>query len=197
MKKSVLVLLIASLFFVFAACSQEPATEPEADPDTNVEEDVDKAPDPDAPVIEEVLGDPSELEAELGIIIDMDSQYPVSRYAVIDDNKAQVEFYVGSDQVMGRVAKGQQENMSGYTSAFDVDETVDVDGLSVRLRYADPEKSTNFAGENIAIADAYDAEKDLSYTVVIMMDGTKDKLIEGVQALVASASVSDVVGTAN
>lgn len=72
MKKSLLILLVASMFFVFAACNNA------ADPNANTDDDVQKADDPEAPIIEEVLGDPAELEEQLGIIINMPEEYPVS-----------------------------------------------------------------------------------------------------------------------
>lgn len=183
MKKSVLILLVASMFFVFAACAND------ADPGTDPNgEDVQKADDPEAPIIEEVLGDPAELESKLGIIVDMPEEYPVSRYAVINENQGQVEFYVGSDLVLGRVAKGNVENMSEVTSTFDHDETVDLNGLSVRLRYADAESTSN---NTLGIADAYDAQKDVTYMVSLLNNGTKEKLQTAMQALVDNTTFTD------
>lgn len=187
MKKSLLILLVASMFFVFAACNNA------ADPNANTDDDVQKADDPEAPIIEEVLGDPAELEEQLGIIINMPEEYPVSRYAVINENQAQVEFYVGSDLVLGRVAKGNVENMSEVTATFDHDETVDLNGLSVRLRYDDPENTSN---NTLGVADAYDAENDVTYMVSLLNNGTQENLLTAMQALVDNTTFSDATAPA-
>ncbi len=175
MKKSVLILLIASLFFVFAACNN--ADNPAGD-EVQPEE-------PEAPIIEEVLGDPSELEEQLGIIVNMPEEYPVSRYAVINENQAQVEFYVGSDLVLGRVAKGNVENMSEVVSQFDHDETIDLNGLTVRLRYDDADNNAN---NTLGVADAYDAEQDVTYMVSILHNGGSENLQTAMQALVENTT---------
>ena len=110
----------------------------------------------------------------------MPEEYPVSRYAVINENQAQVEFYVGSDLVLGRVAKGNVENMSEVTSTFDHDETVDLNGLSVRLRYDDPENTSN---NTLGVADAYDAENDVTYMVSLLNNGTQENLMTAMRCV--------------
>jgi hypothetical protein len=185
MKKLLIVLLALSLLFVFAACT---GGNTNTDEDTT-NEDVQKADDPESPIIEEVIGDPAELQEALGISIVLPEEYPVSEYRVIDEYMAQVAFYVGTNQAIARVAKGQYDNMSGLTTAFDLDETVTVSGLSVRLRYADPAAEALYDADKNGVADAYDAANDLSYMVYIYTNATKADLTAAMEALIAGSSV--------
>lgn len=184
MKKLWIALLMLSLVFAFAACND--ADKPG---DDGVVDESQKAPNPDAPIIEQVLGDPEELQTALGIAVSLPEEYPVARYAIIDGDMAQIEFYVGQNLAMGRVAKGQHDNMSAVASAFDFDETAQIAGLSVRLRYADPDAEAIYSASKLGVADAYDAAKDVSYMVSILTDATKADLTAAMEALINGTTV--------
>jgi len=61
---------------------------------------------------------------------------------------------------------------------FDHDETVEVDGLTVRLRYNDA--SAAAIASTIAVADCFDGTH--SYCAILMQNGTKDNVLELITA---------------
>ncbi len=183
MKKFFLAFMAISLLVVLAACDNNPA-----DDDPGVQ----KADDPEAPITEQALEDKQELATMLGIDIDVAEKYSPDRYSVIETDQAQVDFSVGDSMAFGRMALGQRENMSGYTSTFDFDEQTEISGLPARLRYPDPDAEVTAFSGKIGIADVWDAEKDVTYLVVIFTNPTKAQLIEAMESLIKNSDVVEV-----
>ena len=121
----------------------------------------------------------------------MPEEYSATRYAIINDIQAQVEFMVGENQAIGRIAKGHQENMSEVTSTFDNNETVDVKGVSAYVRYPNPDSQALYSAQNIGVIDAYDETADVTYSVSILTNATKDDLIAALTALMEAATIGE------
>ena len=185
MKKSLLLVLVLGLTMIFAACGNEPAN------DQVNTDDPDKAADPEAPISETLIEDAQEIKDTLGIAIARPEEYSATRYAIINDIQAQVEFMVGENQAIGRIAKGHQENMSEVTSTFDNNETVDVKGVSAYVRYPNPDSQALYSAQNIGVIDAYDETADVTYSVSILTNATKDDLIAALTALMEAATIGE------
>lgn len=197
--KKLLVLIICLLLAAgAAACSQPDAEEPgpeqpgeeemewEATP-TDLEVDLSQYEGYDQPAEnEELVEDMARISELLGVSVALPEEFEVSRALVIDENIAQVEFTIGEDAYMGRYAAGLQENMSGMSKNFAKDETAEIAGLSVRLRYTPAEQAVNQTISTIGVADAYDAAKNISFMVVQMKNSSKEALIAAMEAFINS-----------
>jgi len=108
-----------------------------------------------------------------------------AQFQLLEGNIAQSDYYIGDIHYVVRVAKGQQENLSQLSAdeQFTNDETTEISGLSTRLRYNVYEASTDMS-TTYGIADAYDAETDISYCVFMVKDGNKELLTNAMQNLI-------------
>lgn len=194
MKKLLILLMSLLLVPALAACGQQAADEEppeeeiewEATP-TDLEVDLSPYEGYDQPAENErLVEDMTQVNEMLGATVTLPADFTVSRTLVIDENVVQVEFTVGEDNYTGRYASGLHENMSGMTNNFVNDETVDIAGLSVRLRYTTPEQAPNETISTIGVADAYDQEKNISYMVALMKNSTKEKLVSAMEAFINS-----------
>ncbi|MCR4963262.1 MAG: hypothetical protein K6B40_05210 [Firmicutes bacterium] len=112
-------------------------------------------------------------------------------YDIAEGSIAQSDYYLDDNHYVVRVAKGQQENLSGVSAdeTFSDDETVQVCGLDTRLRY-----NTDKVGDTettYGIADAYDAETDTCYCVFMVKNGQKDLLMQAMEKLITGETKID------
>ena len=182
MKKLLAVLLALGLLFSFAACG-EGNEEPVGQENPHVS-NTDLVPYEEEPIITEMEGELKDLEAVLDQHLSLPEEWAASRCTVIDETVAQIEFSIGEDTYVARSAKGQQENLSDMGKIFTTTETVDVNGISVTIRYIDPEKST--LPLSFGVADAYDAEKDLSFCIIQDEFTSVEDLTAAMEALMES-----------
>lgn len=185
MKKSLFLVLVLGIMLVFAACG----TDGENASGTDIAGG-EKAPDPDAPITEDIKGSVEDITNALGITVTLPNEYQLTRYAVIDDIQGQVEFLIGENQAVARVAKGQQTNMSELTGEFANTETVDINGVSAQVRYPNAGTESNYAADSMGVIDAYNAGADLSYSVVMLSNATKDELVAAMTALIAGTTAA-------
>ena len=130
----------------------------------------------------------------MGSQIELPETFVVTRYAIVDDTMAQIEFTYEDLKGAGRYAKGQYTNMSGLTRSFTNDENTEIDGVSAHLRYNSYEEGSVEAqsGSTVGVADAYDAEKDMSYMVYFTSGADKDVLTEAMAAFMTAIEVGAV-----
>lgn len=183
-KKFLVLLLAVSMLMLLAACND--GTNP------NETDDPQKADNPDPAINEQILEDKEELATTLGIDINMPEEYAPSRYIIVDETQAQIDFTVGESMAYARMMIGENRNMSNYDSKFDRDEEVEVAGLTARVRYSDPEAEVTMLSSRIGIIDAYDAENNVSYMVIIFTTPTKDQLVTAMADLIASSSIVEI-----
>ena len=185
LKGFLILVLVLGLMFAFAACKDNDGYTSPTDVDV-----------PDVPEVPEVVGSVDDLINGVGLSVTMPEDYKINRYTVVNDNQAQIEFKVDEEQAIGRVAKGQQTNMSGVTDEFDNTETVDINGISATVRYPDEDDIVVYPGQAMGIIDAYDAANDISYSVTILGNATKDKLVAAMTALIDGTAAAEAVQTA-
>lgn len=154
MKKPLAILLALGLMLSLSACGgpKEPVS------------NTDLVPYEEEPLIAETEGELADLESVLDRSIALPEEIDASRYTIIDDSVAQIEFSIGEASFVGRYAKGQQENLSGLEKDFTDTQTLDLDGVSVTIRYTDPEKTSS--RRTFGVADAYDAENGVSLCII-------------------------------
>ena len=140
------------------------------------------------PLVQEADEDVSGLEQELDITIKLPEDFQITRTALVEGYMAQVEFTYDSENYTGRYAKGQHDNMSGFEKGFKHEETAEIAGLQVKLRWTASDEIMTATAATSGVADAYDAQKDLSYMIVLTKDSTKDKLVNAMTAFIQAAS---------
>ncbi len=186
MKKVVALMLSLSLLLTLAACkNQEEGKVSDTDMIFEMEEES---------TVNAVEGDLDQLEEFMGSQIELPETFVVTRYAIVDDTMAQIEFTYEDLKGAGRYAKGQYTNMSGLTRSFTNDENTEIDGVSAHLRYNSYEEGSVEAqsGSTVGVADAYDAEKDMSYMVYFTSGADKDVLTEAMAAFMTAIEVGAV-----
>jgi len=191
MKKVLILLLSLMLVFAFAACGaeEEQPEAPVSDTDLNIIETEEES------NVHEVEGELSQLEEVIGTTITLPESFVVTRYAVVNDNIAQVEFEYDELKFVGRYATGNQSNMSGLTREFTNNETVDVEGVSVQLRYnvyAEDDLSAQGASATMGIADAYNSTDDMSFMIYAVKGADKDNLTEAMTAFMDAVKIGAV-----
>ncbi|MDO4581961.1 MAG: hypothetical protein Q4B96_05205 [Bacillota bacterium] len=185
MRKFLIVLLAVAMIFALAACAQDPA-----EPAEGEEQAVDENGEPvllDAEVSGAVevseVGDAAEIESTLGVDMGIAEEYVIDRYSIVNSALGQAEFVVDGDKYVVRAAKGEQENLSGVDKRdFSADETEEIAGQQVRLRYYSDDDQI-IIGRSIAIADVYVADEDTSYCLAILQNGNKEKLVAFMEQL--------------
>ena len=140
------------------------------------------------PLVAEAEEEVSKLEQELDITIDLPEDFLITRSVLVEGYMAQIEFTFAEENYTGRYAKGQQENMSGFSKGFAHEETATIDGVAVKLRWTAKADIMSEVETTIGVADAYDQAKDLSYMVVLTKDSTKEKLVDAITAFMQAAS---------
>lgn len=180
MKKLGMVLLALSLLLTFAACGGEQEDTQGPVSDTNL------TPYEEEPVITEMEGELSDLEALLDRPVTLPEAWEVSRCTVIDDYMGQIEFTIGETSYVARYAAGQHENMSAMEKNFATTETVEIDGVSTTLRYTDPEEASGAV--NFGVADAYDQAQDVTFCIIQKNFTTVEDLTAAMEALMESVT---------
>lgn len=180
MKKLGIIGLTLALLLTFSACGGEQEETQGPVTDTNL------TPYEEEPVITEMEGDLEDLEALLGQPITLPDTWEVSRCTVIDDYMGQIEFSIGETTYVARYAAGQQENLSAMEKNFATTETVEINGVSVALRYTDAEESSTAV--NFGVADAYDQSRDVTFCIIEKNFTTAEDLQSAMEALMESVT---------
>lgn len=180
MKKLGIIGLTLALLLTFSACGGEQEETQGPVTDTNL------TPYEEEPVITEMEGDLEDLEALLGQPITLPDTWEVSRCTVIDDYMGQIEFSIGETTYVARYAAGQQENLSAMEKNFATTETVEINGVSVALRYTDAEESSTAV--NFGVADAYDQSRDVTFCIIEKNFTTVEDLQSAMEALMESVT---------
>ena len=200
MKKFLWVLLTLLILFAMAltACSNDAESgenedvvpEYVATPE-DLLSDEEYVPDPSVTAENEVyLEEYSDAEALLGMDITFPEAFEISRVLIVDNTYVQVEFIMGDVSYMGRYATGLQENMSGIEKGFNTDETVDVDGLSLRLRYT-VEEERDKSSSTMGVADSYNTTLNISYMLVQQTFVDAETLQEAMELFIGSVSAAE------
>ncbi len=182
----VLCLLCLALAFSFAACNKDKGEGEEPASPTDIPAEA--TPIEGDPLVAEAEEEVSKLEQELDITIDLPEDFLITRSVLVEGYMAQIEFTFAEENYTGRYAKGQQENMSGFSKGFAHEETATIDGVAVKLRWTAKADIMSEVETTIGVADAYDQAKDLSYMVVLTKDSTKEKLVDAITAFMQAAS---------
>ena len=124
---------------------------------------------------EQFVEEVSEAEALLGTTIVLPQEFEVSRMLIVDGTYVQVEFVLAGVDYLGRWASGLHENMSGMTDGFLHDENVEINGLSVRLRWTESSEAVGFTS-SLGVVDTYDAARNISFMLVQNEEATQDSL---------------------
>ncbi len=169
MKKTVAVILMLTLLVTMAAltgCNKEPA-------------------DGDGAVNVKNYDDLDSLNKQTDVNLNLPANAEKAQFNLVDGTIAQSDYYVEDIHYIVRVTKGAQDNLSGISAdeKFTNDETADICGLSTRLRYNISETGSD-SDTSYGIADAYDAETDISYCVFMIKGGTKDLLTTAMEKLI-------------
>ena len=183
--KKVLVLMLSLLMLAaFAGCGKD-KTVSDTDLIYEMEEEV---------RVNAVEGDLDQLEEFMGSQIQLPDSFRVTRYAIVDDAMAQIEFVYNDLTGVGRYAKGQYNNMSGLTRKFTNDENAEIEGVSAHLRYNTYAEDSveSVSGDTKGVADAYDSAKDMSYMVYFTSGADKDILTESMSAFMAAIATGAV-----
>lgn|GEM_PF-1540280 len=188
MKKLLIALLCLVLACCFAACNKDEEPAEEAASPTDLVNPVAEPVEGD-PLVAEAEEEVSKLEQELDITIALPDSFQITRSVMVEGYMAQIEFTLDAENYTGRYALGKYENMSGFSKGFQHEETVDINGVPVKLRWTAKEDIMSEVETTIGVADAYDAEKDLSYMVVLTKDSTKEKLTDAMTAFMQAASL--------
>ena len=186
MKKLLIVILCLGLVCCFAACHNEEPAEDQAASPTDIEAVAE--PVEGDPLVAETEEDVSNLEQQLDITIELPEDFQITRSVMVEGYMAQIEFTYEGENYTGRYAQGQYDNMSGFSKGFHNEETVDIDGVSVKLRWTTEDDIMSDIEATTGVADAYDTGKNLSYMVVLTKASTKDKLVNAMTAFMQAAS---------
>lgn len=191
MKKVLVLMLSLLLLLTFAACGKD---RDGAVSDTNLIYQMEEE-----PTVTAVEGDLDQLEEFMGSEIQLPESFKVTRYAIVDDTMAQIEFTYEELKGVGRYANGQFNNMSGLTRSFTNDENAEIDGVSAHLRYNTYEEGSVEAasGSTVGVADAYDSAKDMSYMVYFTSGADKDVLTEAMAAFMTAIETGAVEDAAD
>ena len=182
MKKALIILLAAALLLSLSACG-----------DKSPVSNTDLVPYEEEPPIQESEVKLSDLEDVLDQSIKLPKEWELTRCTLIDESVSQVEITSGEQQFVGRYAKGQEDNLSGMEKSFTDTETVDINGVSVTIRYTDPEKTNN--KRNFGVADAYDPAKDISFCIIQKNFTSVEDLSSAMEGLMDSIGSSSAPET--
>ncbi len=132
------------------------------------------------------------MNAQLDVNVNLPEGAEKAQFNIVDGTIAQSDYYLDDIHYVVRVTKGEQENLSGISAdeTFTNDETVEICGLDVRLRYNMSEVSAD-TETSYGIADAYDADTDISYCVFMIQGGQKDLLMEAMEKLITGETTVD------
>ncbi len=200
LKKIGIIVLLAAALFALAACGNKDKQNETAEPaetteETEVtdeipgeieeEEPAVEVPEYTTPLIEDDFsqvydkdGDPDDLADATGASFVLPDKFEVTRYAIVNDSIAQVEFVYDGEDYVGRYATGRHSNLSGMEN-LKKSSTATVNGIPVQLRYT-PDDNSN--GRSNGVADAYDQEKDITYCVIEMKKANEDNMIAAMEA---------------
>lgn len=189
MKKTLLLLLCLLLAFAAAACASDTEAPPEdeyvweATP-TDLEPADEPQVDPrDTADNEKFVEEYTEAELLLGTTLVLPDDFAVTRTLIVDETYVQTEFsYDGADH-LGRYAQGLHENISGMTRDFPHDESKEIAGLSVRLRWTTAEEAIGY-NSSLGVADAYDAERNISFMLVRNSGATEENLTAAMELFI-------------
>lgn len=160
MKKLLSIVLVIAMMFALAACGGEKT---------------------DDSVV--TLKDDAALQKASGVTLIAPAEAVDPHYATVEldgiENKvAQADFTFDGNKCVLRKVAGDFSLSTLDAMKFDHDETVEVDGLTVRLRYNDA--SAAAIASTIAVADCFDGTH--SYCAILMQNGTKDNVLELITA---------------
>ena len=162
MKKLLTIVLVIAMMFAFAACGGEKA---------QLDESV------------VTLKDDASLQKATGVTLvapaeAVDPHYATVELAGIEGKVAQADFTFDGNKCVLRKVAGEFSLSTLDAMKFDNDETVEVDGLNIRLRYNNA--SAAAIASTIAVADCFDGTH--SYCAILMQNGTKENVLDLITA---------------